>query len=120
MRGLSKDKFCIGIGCDNKNTIAILEGMGKPSEETTKETFFNHIEMSATLIHDDEKSHKSLVRKLELRDISYNSKVLKNLNDKDNPLNPINRKCDLLKKFLYSHSGFNRKIYKIILIYFVL
>ncbi len=108
LRGLSNDKFCIGIGCDSKNTLAILEGMGKPTIETTKVAFLTHIEKASTLIHDDEKSHKELVTKLELKDISYNSKKLKNLKDEDNPLNPINRKCDLLKKFLYSHSGFDR------------
>lgn len=109
LRGLSKDKFCIGIGCDGKNTIAIVEGMGKPSDKTTKETFLKHIEEGSTLIHDDEKSHNVLVKDLKLENVSYNSKELKNLDDKVNPLNPINRKCDLLKKFLYSHSGFNRE-----------
>ena len=108
LRGLSKDKFCIGIGCDNRNTIAILEGMGKPTKGTTKIAFLNHIELGSTLIHDDEKSHRALVKILKLEDISYNTKNLKGLTDKDNPLNPINRKCDLLKKFLYTHSGFDR------------
>lgn len=108
LRGLSKDKFCIGIGCNNKYTIAILEGMGKPSEASTKAAFLEHIKAGSTLIHDDEKSHKVLVKELCLSNISYKSKNLKNLDDNDNPLNPINRKCDLLKKFLYSHSGFSR------------
>lgn len=108
LRGLSKDKFCIGIGCDKKHTIAILEGMGKPSDKTTKMAFLEHIEKGSTLIHDDEKSHKILVKELGLKDVSYKSRDLKNIKDEDNPLNPINRKCDLLKKFLYSHSGFNR------------
>jgi len=31
------------------------------------------------------------------------------LNDKDNYLDKINNYCDLLKKFLNAHSGFNRK-----------
>lgn len=108
LRGLSKDQFCIAIGCDKNRTIAILEGMGKPKTSTTKNTFINHIQKKSTLIHDDEKSHKVLIKELELIDLSYNSKELKNLKDEDNPLNPINRKCDLLKKFLYSHSGFDR------------
>ena len=39
---------------------------------------------------------------------SYNSEGLKGLPDKDNPLDPVNRRCDLLKRFLNTHSGFNR------------
>ena len=108
LRGLSKDKFCIGIGCDNRHTIAILEGMGKPNDEMTKTAFLTHIVPGSTLVHDDEKSHKILIKELNLENKSYNSKYLKNLDDNKNPLNPINRKCDLLKKFLFSHSGFNR------------
>ena len=108
LRGLSENQFCIGIGYDGKNLIAIVEGMGKTSKDRTKSTFLNHIEPGSTLIHDDEKSHKVLVNKLKLIDKSYKSKKLKNLTDKENPLDKINNQCDLLKKFLYSHSGFDR------------
>ena len=109
LRGLSENQFCIGIGCDGNNLIARVEGMGKTSKERTKTTFINHIEPGSTLIHDDEKSHKVLVNELKLVDKSYNSKDLKKLTDKENPLDKINNQCDLLKKFLYSHSGFDRK-----------
>lgn len=108
LRGLSKNQYCIGIGCDGLNVIAILEGMGKPSKEQTKEIFKKHIEPKSTLIHDDEKSHKELIKELSLVNQSYNSKQLKNLKDKDNPLDNINEQCALLKKFLNSHSGFDR------------
>lgn len=108
LRGLSENQFCIGIGYDSKNLIAIVEGMGKTSKDRTKSTFLNHIEPGSTLIHDDEKSHKVLVNKLKLINKSYKSKKLKNLTDKENPLDKINNQCDLLKKFLYSHSGFDR------------
>ena len=86
LRGLSENQFCIGIGYDGKNLIAIVEGMGKTSKDRTKSTFLNHIEPGSTLIHDDEKSHKVLVNKLKLIDKSYKSKKLKNLTDKENPL----------------------------------
>ena len=33
---------------------------------------------------------------------------MKKLDDKNNPLQPINHICDLLRKFLNSHSGFDR------------
>lgn len=108
LRGLSENQFCIGIGYDKQHVIAIVEGMGKTSSKKTIEAFSTHIQSNSTLIHDDEKSHHELVKALSLKDISYKSNYLKKLNDSDNPLDPINNQCDLLKKFLYSHSGFNR------------
>ena len=108
LRGLSQNQYCIGIGCDNKRVIAIVEGMGKTSSEKTKQAFIQHIATGSTLIHDDEKSHKILVKELNLVNKSYNSKYLKKLDDKNNPLDKINNQCDLLKKFLFAHSGFNR------------
>lgn len=108
-RGLSKNQYCIAIGCDKENIIAIYEGLGKTSFERTKAAFFNHIAPYSTLIHDEEKSHQILVDELHLISLSYNSSDLKKLEDKDNPLRKINHQCNLLKQFLNSHSGFNRE-----------
>ena len=49
-----------------------------------------------------------LVEKLGLVSEEYASEELKGLSDKDNPLDPVNRVHDMLKKFLNAHSGFNR------------
>ncbi len=108
LRGLSHNQFCIGIGCDNKNVIAIVEGLGKTSSIKTEKTFLSHIQPGSKLIHDDEKSHRNLVKKLDLIDENYNSIWLKTKKDKDNPLRPINHQCDLIRQFLNTHSGFNR------------
>lgn len=108
LRGLSTNQYCIGIGYDGKNVIAIVEGLGKTSSEKTKATFLNHISPNSKIIHDDEKSHKELVKKLNLIDEKYNSSFLKKLNDDENPLRPINHQCDLLRQFLNTHSGFIR------------
>lgn len=108
-RGLSKNQYCIGIGCDSKNVIAIFEGLGKTSSTRTKEAFITHIATNSTLIHDEEKSHQDLVDELNLLSVSYNSNDLKKLEDKDNPLRKINHQCDLLKQFLNAHSGFDRE-----------
>lgn len=107
-RGLSKNQYCIGLGCDSKNIIAIFEGLGKTSSDRTKEAFITHIDSNSTLIHDEEKSHQVLIDELNLVNISYNSNDLKKLDDKDNPLRKINHQCDLLKQFLNAHSGFDR------------
>ena len=38
----------------------------------------------------------------------YKSKDLKNLEDEENPLDPINQACRRLKDFLNAYRGFNR------------
>ena len=108
-KGISYNQYCIGLGYDGKNIIAISEGLGKTSSEKTKKAFIEHIEKNSTLIHDEEKSHNILIEELSLKNIAYNSSELKGLDDKDNPLRKINHQCDLLKKFLNSHSGFDRE-----------
>ena len=108
LRGLSNNQYCIGIGYDGDNIIAIVEGLGKTSIDKTINTFKNHIEEGSTIIHDDEKSHRKLVKELKLIDESYNSLWLKTKKDEDNPLRPINHQCDLIRQFLNTHSGFDR------------
>ncbi len=109
-RGISRNKYIIGIAVDNHNHKYFkLEGKGKPTINSTKQTFINHIEPGSHLIHDKEHSHSVLIKQLQLTDESYDSKSLKQLDDKDNPLYEVNHMCFLLKKFLQAHSGFNRK-----------
>ena len=109
LRGLSKNQYCIGIGYDKQNIVATVEGMGKTSTERTNDAFMKHIEPESHIIHDDEKSHIELIEKLRLIDESYKSTYLKTLDDKENPLRPINHQCDLIRQFLNTHSGFDRK-----------
>lgn len=70
--------------------------------------FKEHIEVGATLIHDEDNAHRKLVRELKLNSIAYDSHELKLMLDKDNPLNRINRVHYLLKNFLYAHTSFDR------------
>ena len=108
-RGISRNQYCIGIGYAGTNIIAIVECLGKTTKELTVKTFKNHIKKGSKLIHDDEKSHKELIKELELSSESYNSILLKTKDDKNNPLRPINHQCDLIRQFLNSHSGFERQ-----------
>ena len=85
-----------------------MEGNGKPSQKKTYEAFASHVGKGSKLIHDKESTHKKLIKALNLESLEYNSKDLKGLDDKDNPLDPVNRVHDQLKKFLNAHSGFNR------------
>ena len=108
LRGVSRNQICIGVATDKKHTIFLVEGTGKPSQKKTLAAFRDHIMPGSTLIHDRESSHAKLVQELSLKSIAYASKDLKGLPDKANPMNPVNRAHDILKKFLNTHSGFNR------------
>lgn len=109
-RGQSRNKYCIGVGCDTKGHVYYkIEGRGKTSDIKTNRTFINHIAKESILIHDQEKSHHVLVEKLNLKSISYNTRDLKGIEDSENPLNPVNQECKHIQMFLDSHSGFDRK-----------
>ena len=108
LRGLSSNQMCIGVICDKSQTMCLFEGYGKPTQKKTYELFGNHIAKGATIIHDNESAHKKLVKMLELKSISYDSKELKGMPDKDNPLERVNRVHYLLKSFLYAHRSFDR------------
>ena len=109
LRGLSQNQLCIGVATDKKNTLFLFEGTGKPSQKKTFEAFCGHIEPGSTLIHDKESAHAKLVRELCLHSVVYASKDLKDLPDKENPMNPVNRAHNILKKFLNAHSSFLRE-----------
>ena len=106
LRGLSRNQICIGVATDKKQTICFVEGLGKPSQKRSYDTFKDHIVPGSTLIHDKEKTHKKLVEELNLKSVNYSSSELKGLADSENPLDPVNRIHCLLKMFLNAHSGF--------------
>ena len=109
LRGLSNNQICIGVATDKERSVMLVEGTGKPSQKKTYSTFNNHIERGAMLIHDGELAHRKLIDKLELKSVAFSSKELKKIPDRDNPLNPVNRVHAILKAFLNSHGGFDRK-----------
>ena len=107
-RGLSRNQICIGVACDDIHVYCVLEGFGKPSQKKTYEAFKDHIEPGSTLIHDMDNSHQKLIRKLGLKEKAYDSKTIKKLPDKLNPLNKVNTIHSRIKKFFYAHNSFNR------------
>jgi transposase-like protein len=107
-RGISRNQMCIGVATDGKKVLCIYEGLGKTNNSKTLASFESHIKPGSKLIHDKEKCHNVLVEKLNLESEAYDSKDLKKLPDRDNPLNKINKICNLLQQFLHAHSGFNR------------
>ncbi|GHU74350.1 hypothetical protein AGMMS49992_15530 [Clostridia bacterium] len=101
--------MCIGVATDKKNSVILLEGTGRPSQAKTFEVFGNHIDRGSHLIHDDDNSHRRLIKKLSLDSTVYPSTTLKGLPDNENPMNPVNRVHAILKNFLNSHGGFKRE-----------
>ena len=107
-RGLSRNQIRVANGRDGRGRSFFSRlGLGKPSESRTR-AYAGHIQRGSHLIHDMERSHKVLVRELELTEEAHDSKRIKTLPDKENPLHEVNELCYLLELFLNSHSGFDR------------
>lgn len=109
LRGLSCNQYCIGIGVDKNQVYCRLEGKGKSSAHKTYKCFKDHIERGSSIHHDGENSHLKLIGDLQLKSIVHSTKETKGLDDKHNPMRPINVICLALRSFLDAHSGFDRK-----------
>ena len=108
LRGHSKNQMCIAVAIDESHVYAKFICYGNPTQEIVYEALKDHIVPGSTLITDKDPAHRRLVKELHLQNKEYNSKECKQMNDKDNPLTPINHVHSLLQKFLRAHSGFNR------------
>lgn len=108
LRGISRNKLGVGVASDGKYSIFIVTNTSKPSDKSTLKTYASHIKDGSTIIHDKEKSHNSLVKKLNLVSITYSSKELKDIKDEDNPLKPVNDLHSLTKSFMKQHGSYNR------------
>ncbi len=109
LRGISRNK--LGVACiySKKGTLLVKTGTSKPSDKSTWNAYGNHIKKYSTIIHDGERSHGILIRKLNLKSIVYDTTTTKGLSDKDNPLYPINHYHYLMKRFMRAHGGYNRE-----------
>lgn len=108
-RGLSRNQVCIAVGRDSSGASLFSRmGLGKPSRARAWGAYGAHIEPGSRLVHDMECSHGVLVDRLGLVSECHNSRLLKGLPDKENPLRGVNELCYLLELFLNSHSGFDR------------
>jgi len=108
LSGISNNQICIGVATDKKHTILLVEGTGRSTQRRTVDTFGTHITRGSTLIHDEDSSHRRLIKQLDLISIAHASKSMKDLTDKDNPLYPVNRVHAIMKMFLNAHSSFKR------------
>ena len=109
LRGISRNKIAVGCAYDDSgNLLMVVENTSKPSDRSTWKAFGKHIKPSSVLIHDGERSHGVLIRKLNLTSIVYSTEETKGLKDEDNPLDPINDLHGLAKRFMREHGGYDR------------
>ncbi len=108
LRGISQNQICVVTGVDSYSSFFIATEVSKLSERASLNYYGKHIKKGSKIIHDLERSHNILIEKLSLRSEAYDSTIIKKLPDDKNPLQPINKLHDLLKKFMSSHGGYNR------------
>ena len=71
-RGLSKDKVCVVVAIDSRGkAMAVVSENGKPSTKRINKALEKHIKEGSTIVHDCEKAHNALVKKLKLVDERY-------------------------------------------------
>ena len=109
LRGISRNKIAAVAAYDsNGNYLFVAEHTSKPSDRSTWKALGSHIQPESHLIHDGERSHGILIRKLNLTETIHSTAETKGLSDKDNPLDPINNIHSLAKRFMKAHGGYNR------------
>lgn len=108
LRGISRNKICVVTGTDAHKSFFIAIDISKLNETAALATYGHHIKPESLIVHDLELSHNILIDRLKLQSAAYDSNDLKNISDKENPMEPINRLHALLKKFMGEHGGYNR------------
>ena len=74
LRGISRNKIGVAVGYDDHgNYLFIVEYTSKPSDKSTWAAYGSHIKPHSHLIHDGERSHGVLIRKLSLTSEVYSS-----------------------------------------------
>lgn len=105
-RGISRNKICILVATDQKNSIAQIVCHGRPQRKLMYNICKNHIEEYATLIGDLDTSLTYTAELLHLNRIQYKS----NTYEAYEKLEPIDKLCARLKFFLDKHRGFKKEI----------
>lgn len=109
LRGISRNKIGVAAGYDNhRHVVLIVENTSKPSARSTWKALGEHIKPGSKLIHDGDNSHSVLISNLHLKEKKYVTSETKGLDDKDNPLDPINNLHSLAKQYMRAHGGYDR------------
>lgn len=107
-RGISRNKVSIAAATDGTRTVLVATSASKPSKRSIAKALGTHIEPGSTLVHDGDNSHAALIDRLHLESEVHPTAETKGMDDKDNPLDPVNDLHDKLKRFLRAHEPFGR------------
>lgn len=97
-RGLSKDLICVVVAIDAfKNVLVAVSENGKPSAKRINAALESHIKKGSTIVHDCEKAHNALVKKLDLVDERYKA----NTSDPEYLLHMalVNNLCSWIRRY---------------------
>ena len=97
-RGLSKDLICVVVAIDAfKNVLVAVSENGKPSAKRISAALESHIKKGSTIVHDCEKAHNALVKKLDLVDERYKA----NTSDPEYLLHMalVNNLCSWIRRY---------------------
>jgi|LAHS01.1.fsa_nt_gb predicted RNA-binding Zn-ribbon protein involved in translation (DUF1610 family) len=108
LRGLSSNQYSIYSLTDGNKCYLKLEGVGKPSVPKVTKAYSSHISKGSTFVHDGENAHREFIRSLNLVSEVHVVDKSKKIEDRNNPLEPINKVHRYLKEFLSSHGGYSR------------
>lgn len=109
LRGISRNKICVGVAVSKEGCIILCENTNKPSMESTWRTFKDHIMPGSIIVHDGENSHSVLIERLHLKSEVHTTKETKGLPDRKNPMDRVNNIHYLLKRFMKEHGGYDRE-----------
>ncbi len=109
LHGISRNKIGVTVAFDNHDHYYFyVTYVSKPSDKSTWNAIGSHIKPKSHLIHDGERLHGILIRRLELTEEYYKTDVTKKMKDEKHPLYPINHIHALAKRFMREHGSFNR------------
>ena len=90
--------LAIGTAHDKSHVVIQVLGTGQPGQKRIYEKFKDHIAEGAKMITDKDVDHRLLVKKLNLVNEKYDSKVAKGMPDDQNPLSANKPAAQLIAK----------------------
>ena len=101
-RGISRNKICILIATDSKNSFAEIVGTGRPSRIKNYEICKRHLKSNSLMIGDMDTSLTYAASLLNIKRKQYKS----NTKEAYKILEPIDQLCNRFKFFINKHRGF--------------
>lgn len=102
-RGLSKEKICVVVAIDSeRKALALVSENGKPTAHRISNALEKHICEGSTIVHDCEKAHNTLIRKLNLKDERYKANIADPIYLEQMEL--INHLCAWLRRYVEKFS----------------